>query len=453
MTRSSSDIAAPHLRALAALAAPVVLSRLGVMLMGLTDTIIVGHFSANELAYLALAWAPTMVVLTTAIGLLTSVQVLAAQRMGEGHEEQTGAVLRVGLQLAFYVGAFAATALFFLGPWLLHSFGLSKDLAEGASVPVQILALSLLPYLLSVAISFWLEAMGQARASMWFMWVANVVNVVLNLWLVPGQNILGVSGAHGTALATLGARIFLLACLAIYVLHWESARTRYGLFHKPRAGLLKAMLRIGLAAAGSLCVETTAFAGMNIVAGWLGAFEAAGWSIVLNVAAIIFMLPLGLSSATSVLVGRAYGARDVAAVRKSGVLGMAVTTVLLMGVCALMLVAAPWVAAAYTQDPALLRLVVPALMLSCLFFITDGLQVVAAYALRARGDVWWPTILHVINYALVMLPLGWFLALPMGGGVNGIVWAVVIASLMAATVLVGRFLWLSRDKAALAILR
>ena len=451
MTTAPADPAATGLRALAALAAPVVLSRLGVMMMGLTDTIIVGHFSPTELAYLALAWAPTMVVLTTAIGLLTSVQVLAAQRVGEGHEAETGAVLRVGLQLAFYVGAVAAAALFFFGPWLLHSFGLKKNLAEGAALPVQILALSLLPYLLSVAISFWLEAMGQARTSMWFMWAANIVNLLLNLWLVPGHNILGASGAYGTALATLGARIFLLACLALFVLRWEMARTRYGLFQRARQGLLQAMLRIGLAAAGSLCVETTAFAGMNIVAGWLGAFEAAGWSIVLNVAAIIFMLPLGLSSATAVLVGQAYGAGDGAAIRARGLLGMVVTTLLLALICLVMIFTAPWVAAAYTQDAALLKLVIPALMLSCLFFITDGLQVVAAYALRARGDVWWPTILHVINYAVIMLPLGWFLAHPMGGGVNGIVWAVVIASFLAATVLVGRFLWLSRDKAALAL--
>jgi len=451
MTTHSPPNAAPPLRALLALATPVVLSRLGVMLMGLTDTIIVGHYSAQELAYLALAWAPTMVVLTTAIGLLTSVQVLASQRVGEGLEEETGAVLRVGLQLAFIVGAASALGLFLLGPWLLHSFGLSQDLADGASLPVQILALSLLPYLLSVAISFWLEAMGQARTSMWFMMAANVVNLVLNLWLVPGENILGTSGAYGTAMATLGARIFLLGLLCFYVLRWNAARTRYGLFQHARAGLLKAMLRIGAAAAGSLCVETAAFAGMNIVAGWLGAFEAAGWSIVLNVAAVIFMVPLGLSSATAVMVGRAYGARDIAGVRASGVQGMVVTTVLLALVSLVMVLTAPLVAAAYTQDANLLRLVIPALMLSCLFFVTDGLQVVAAYALRARGDVWWPTFLHVVNYAVVMLPLGWFLALPMGGGVNGIVWAVVIASFMAATVLVGRFLWLSRPKVALAI--
>lgn len=204
------------------------------------------------------------------------------------------------------------------------------------------------------------------------------------------------------------------------------------------------LLRIGLAAAGSLFVETSAFAGMNIVAGWLGALETAGWAIVLNVTGLIFMIPLGLSSATAVLVGHAYGAGDTRGMVAAGLYGFKATIAVLALICLGVWVSADLIAAAYTRDLAVRALVVPALILSCLFFIADGLQVVAAYALRARNDVWLPTATHVFSYAMVMLPLGWLFAHPMGHGINGIVWAVILASLLSAALLLGRFAWLAR---------
>ena len=88
---------ARDLKELIRLAAPVVGTRLGVMAMGLIDTVVVGRFSPVQLGYMALGWAPTMVIVTTAIGMLSGVQVMAARRMGEGRPEQLGPVLRRGL--------------------------------------------------------------------------------------------------------------------------------------------------------------------------------------------------------------------------------------------------------------------------------------------------------------------------------------------------------------------
>ena len=82
--------------------------------------------------------------------------------------------------------------------------------------------------------------------------------------------------------------------------------------------------------------------------------------------------------------------------------------------------------------------------LSCLFFLPDALQVVIAQALRARGDVLVPTITHMISYAIIMTPLAWWFAIPLGHGLVGIVWAVIIASFAAMGFLGGRWLMLAR---------
>ena len=183
---------------------------------------------------------------------------------------------------------------------------------------------------------------------------------------------------------------------------------------------------------------------MSIIAAWLGGMAVAGWGILLNTAALIFMAPMGLSVAASVLVGQAYGANDRVGVRRFGYLSFGVCAGMLTLVAAFVFAAAGLIAAGFTPDPLLRDIVAAGLMLSCLFFVADGLQVVAGNTLRAQSDIVFPTVTHTISYTLVMCPLAWFLAIPLGLGLNGIVWAVAVASLLSAALLVARFWWITR---------
>ena len=174
------------LRPLLWLAGPVVAQRLGIMAMGLTDTIVVGRYSATELGYNALGWAPTAVVLTTAIGLLSGIQVMTSQAIGEGRARDTGAILRRGLLYSLWIGLAAFVILAGLGGPLMHNIGLTASLADGATPVLQLFALSLPLILIADAGIFWLEAHGRPVPGMVAIWAANAVNLALNLWLVPG---------------------------------------------------------------------------------------------------------------------------------------------------------------------------------------------------------------------------------------------------------------------------
>src|SRR5690606_15504899 len=158
--------------------------------------------------------------------------------------------------------------------------------------------------------------------------------------------------------------------------------------------------------------------------------ETAAWTFVQSASSIFFMVPMGLSAASAVLVGEAYGARDGRGAMRAGLVGIGVVSVLTLTVALVLWPTAPWVASAYNRDPALLAVVAPALVLATLFFVADGIQAVAASANRAAGDVWWPTIMHFAAYSLIMMPLGWFLAHEIG--VDGLVWAVILASLVSS---------------------
>jgi MATE family multidrug resistance protein len=424
---------------------PVVISRLGIMAMGLSDAIVVGRYSATQLGYHALGWGPTSVVVTMAIGLLSGVQVMTARAIGEGRLHDTGAVLRRGVVYSLWIGLISMGVLALGGPLFLHAIGLETSLADGASRVLLVFCLSLPAYALSVSASFWMEGLSRPGPGAWAMWIANGINLALDLILVPGHFGLPALGAMGGAWATTGARTFLAVFMLGYIALMPQARS-LGVFDKPeknRAAEAE-QRRIGFGAGASNFFEVAAFASMNIIAGWIGGLAVAAWAVVINVAAVVFMVPLGLSTGAAVRVGVAYGARDPVGVIRAGLIAFAVT-----GVFGALVSFAIWpnaatIASAYTSNPLTLAMAIPALALSCLMYFPDSLQVVTAQALRARGDVWLPSGTHLTSYIVIMMPLAWWLAIPRGMGIIGMVWAVVIASVVSAVLLLARFWTLSR---------
>ncbi|HEX6865909.1 MAG TPA: MATE family efflux transporter [Caulobacteraceae bacterium] len=427
------------------LSGPVVLSRLAIMTMGLTDTIVVGRYSAEQLGFHALGLAPTSIILTVMIGLLTGVQVMTARVIGQGRRHLAGAVLRRGIVYGLWVSLAASAILVAGGPPFLHAIGLDPVLASGASAVLIVFTLSMPGYAVSVAATLWLEALNKPTPVMWMMWVANLANLAFVLWLVPGGFGVPALGAVGGAWATFWARNILSLFLLIYIARLPEARA-LGVFDKPARDLAMEteQRRVGYGAGASNFFEVTAFASMNIIAGWLGGLEVAAWAIVLNVSAIVFMVPLGVSTGTAVLVGNAYGARDPHAVVRAGAVAFAVTAVFSAAVALAIWPAAGLIVGAYTHDPRAAAMAASALVLACVFFVPDALQVVIANALRARGDVLTPSVTHFISYGVVMMPLAWWLAIPMGLSVNGIMWGSIVASYVSGALLMWRWRMLAR---------
>jgi len=298
---------------------------------------------------------------------------------------------------------------------------------------------------ISLAASFWLEGLGRPQFGMWAMWGVNVLNLAVDLVLVPGRFGLHPFGAMGGAWATFSARTFLALALLIWIARLPDAR-QLGVFTKaPRDRAAEAeQRRVGYGAGASNAFEVTAFASLNLFAGWIGGFAVAAWTVSINVAAIVFMIPLGLGSATAVIVGRAYGAVDPEGVRRGGLISFGVASVFGILVSAAIFPAAEFISSLYTGDAGTVRLAAGALALGCLFFWPDALQTVCAQALRARGDVVAPSITHLISYVVVMTPLAWVLALPLHQGVNGLMQAVILATYLSAAFLLARFWLLTR---------
>ncbi len=422
------------------LGGPVALARLGIIGMSIVDVIVVGQLAPSELPHQALGWAPTAVFLVAAIGLLQGVQIWAARSIGQNNPEGAGVALRRGLILALIAGLFSAALMWIGGERLFSVFGIEAELIPLSTRVMNILALSIPLHLLYVAGTFFLEAIKKPGISTAVMWGANVVNLALNLLWVPEH------GAIGSAWATVGARVFLSGALLLCIFLLRDGAT-YGVRKLGLPGpSYRALLAVGIAAALSQLVEAGAFSAMTVIAGRLGADTVAAYQILLNMMAFVFMIALGLSAATAVLVSEAVGRQAPADAARAGWTGISLNALAMIIMAVLILVFAQQIGRAYTADLSLAALIASFMWIAALILHPDGAQVVIASALRARGDNWFPTFSHILAYAVAMPLLGYWLAEVQGQGVAGLLFAIFWSSVLSAAVLMVRWWALGRSR-------
>ncbi len=471
---ATRSFVAPLLR----IAGPVALARLGIIGMALVDVIVVGQLAPDELPHQALGWAPTAVFLVAAIGLLQGVQVLAARSIGEGNKQGAGVVLRRGLILAVIAGVLSAALMWLGGERLFTFFGIEEDLA-GPSTPVMfILAYSIPLHLLYIAGTYFLEAIKKPGISTVVMWLANAVNLALNLLWVPDldaantvawagplydllretpvlsalHDLAPAHGAEGSAWATVGARVFLAAVVLLCIYFLRDGVTFGVRKSKGAQGHgYGALLSVGAAAAVSQAVEAGAFSAMTVIAGRISAEVVAAYQILLNLMAFVFMIALGLAAATAVLVSESIGRKAPQAAGRAGWTGIWLNAIGMVIAAIVIYVFALQIGRAYTADAELAALIASLMWVCALVLLPDGTQVVAASALRARSDNWFPTFSHVLAYAAVMPVLGYWWAEHERMGVKGLLLAIFASSVLSAAVLLLRW-WALANRAAPAYL-
>lgn len=432
-----------HASELVRLAAPIVASRTGFLLLVMADTVMVGRYSPQELAYQAMGLTPFMPMLITSLGLIMGTLVMTAHAVGRDDPAACGAVWRRGLVYAVVLGALAVIASQFGEPLLL-ALGQAPDLAGGGGSYLAVIGLGLPGMLIFLATAFFLEGIKRPLPGMFVMIAANVLNVALNWLLIEGRFGLEAMGANGAALATTAARWFMAVSLLLYVLNMRH-RDTYGV--RSLAGIgWRAGARqrnVGYASGLSVGIESLAFAILNIFAGWIGAIELAAYHLTFNLLAFFFMIAIGLGAATAVRVGIAHGRGDAPDMTLAGWTGLG--AVLMVTLCAgvAMRVLNVELADLYSTNPALLMVAASYITVAALVLVTDGAQAVMANALRGRQDVWIPSALQTFSFFGVMVPAGYVFAFWLDWGGIGLFAAVLLAVSVSTLLLCVRFQWLA----------
>jgi MATE family multidrug resistance protein len=418
------------------LAGPVMLARTGILVMTTVDTVMCGHVAAVQLAYYGIAIAPHLAFFLVGIGLMMGTVVVTAQTDGAGRPAECGRIWRLALINGAAIGCLFGL-LMLPGGAILLALGQAPAIAAAGGTVLIMFALGMPAILMFTATTLFLEGIGRPTPGMVVMAFANLVNFGLNYLLMFGPWRMGAAGA---ALGTSITRWFMFLALAGFVLAMRG-RDRYGV-GAPMAGhwrLESKLARLGWPLAVSFGLEHGAFFAAATFAGWLGAVPLAAYQIVLNTMGLIYMLAIGLATATAVRVGNAAGRRDRPGLAKAGWVGLGIGIVVMLALMPVLHRAGGWIVAAYTPDRAVAAIAVPALVLAAWLLVADASQGILTGALRGAADIWACIGVQFVCFWLICIPLCYLLAHPLELGVAGLLWGLFAGLLAAALLLAWRF--------------
>jgi MATE family, multidrug efflux pump len=422
------------------LAVPVMLARAGLVILITVDTVMCGAAGGDALAFYGASLAPHITMLTVGIGLLTGTVVYVAQRAGAGRPAECGRIWKRALAIAAALGTAYMVALLF-GREMLLLLGQYPEVVEGGGRALVMFGPGMPALLMYVATSFFLEGIGRPKPGMVITLTANLINAALNWAMIFGHLGLPAMGAAGATLATSITRWWMLAMILLYVFTMRDRR-HYGIglvsTGRPDVGTLK-LLKLGTPFALAIGVETSTFSGMAALAGIVSIAALAAYQIALNFMALVYMLALGLATATAIRVANAVGAGDPIGLRRAGWTGAGLVAGLMLLVGAATWLAREGIAFAYTQDPAVLPLAAAALAIAAAITLLDGAQGVLIGALRGAADAIVPTLIYGLSFWVVSLPAAWWFGVHHGQGVPALMWSLFAGLLLATALLAWRF--------------
>jgi len=425
-----------ELRKTASLALPIIAGSLSQILIGLTDSAMIGHVGRVPLAAAAFAGSVFGFFFIVSLGLLSPVSVFVARARGTGRPEDCALWLRHGVALGLINGVVLAVVLCGLSTQL-HRLGQPPEVVAAVNPFFVIIAASFIPTMAFQALRQFCEAMGRPWFPMLILFGSVALNAFLNWVFIFGHLGCPALGLTGSGCASLVARTSCVVCL------WIWLRRQPGLARLlPRWRDLRSvawphfreMFGIGVPVAGQYFFEVGAFSIAALLMGRLGTVPLAAHQIAISCASFTFMFPLGLSMASSIRLSQALGAGRRETLRPIGLgaLGLAVA---IMGAFALVFVAAGEpISRGFTSDTEVAALAARLLLVASLFQIFDGTQVVSAGSLRGLADVKIPTAITFVAYWVVALPSAWLLAFRLGFGPMG-VWTGLALGLACAALL------------------
>jgi MATE family multidrug resistance protein len=404
-----------------ALGLPVAATQLSTMLLGFVDTVMVGRVSVEAIGAAAIANVWIFGTLMFANGVLMGLDPIVAQAHGAGDGARAGRALQRGVALSLWLSL--PIALLWTGSerFLLLA-GQAPELARMAHA-YTLVQIPGIPFFLAYsALRQYLQGREYMRPALWVILAANVFNAFFN-WLFIFGNLgvpeLGLTGAGiATSLTRVVSCLGLVALTVGFRLH-EGAWVPWSA-QSFRLRDVRRLASVGLPVGVQNALEIWAFSGAALIAGILGTVPLAAHTIALNMAALSFMLPLGISQGAATRVGNRIGSGDPEGAQRAAWVSIALGAgVMLFGAVLFVSLrfALPRI---YTSDADVIAACAAILPIAAAFQVFDGAQVAGCGVLRGMGRTRPAMLFNLVSYWVLGLPIGAWLALREGWGLAGI---------------------------------
>lgn len=443
--------AATELRALLALAAPLALVHIGNVMISAVDTAVVGRLGEIALGAVGLGTSLFFAVTVVGLGLMLGLDPLISQAIGAGERRHARELLWQSVWLSLLISVPLTLAILGVVA-LLPLTGVDPATARDTATYVLGRLPSLWPFLLAIGIRSYLQALGITRPLIVAIVAANVVNFALAWALVFGDAGLASVGipplglpAFGIAGAAWAATIsFLVITITLVVaVRGQIAEEEGAVRRRPDPATMRRAFVLGGPIGLQLLAEFGVFTITTVLVGVIGTRSLAAHQCAITLASATFQVSLAIGAATAVRVGRGVGQADVPATRRSGVVGLGSGAVLMLFTAVVLVSAPALLASILTDDAAVIAAAVPLIMIAGGFQLADGVQAVAAGALRGAGDTRIAMIANLAGHYGVGLPLGVALGFGLGWGAAGLWWGLSAGLASVALLLTLRFLRIS----------
>ena len=433
------------------LAVPITTAFVAMGIMGIVDTIIVGHYNTGQLAYIGLANSVFVVLFTIPIGLLQGVLIKSSQKFGARKFASCGKIYNEGRKYLVVLSVIF-TLLGINGELVLTLLGQSPDMAAGGGKVLQVFVFSIPFILIYVNANFFLQSIKRPYVAMYGVIIANILNIAINPVLVYGKLGLPELGAVGSATSTLIVRIFLATFMLYYIARMKKnpkLNKRFGLDRSYETWWndSKTTRKIGYGVAIVVIATNGAFSMVSTFAGWMGQQTMAMFVIMVNISSLMFMICFSISQATSIIVANAYGRRDridmITSTAAGYVLSLSVILLVILGIACF----PKQVFGIFTNDPHVIDAITALLFYLLLDVFIDALPLNITGSLNGRSDVKIPTINQLVAFLGIRISACYLLAFTYGLGLKGLILGLAAGGASSLLLNGARFFYLvRRDK-------
>lgn len=400
---------------------PIVLGQLGIVVVGLVDNIMVGHFSTSDLAAASFVNSVFNIPILFGMGFSYGLTPLVGQFFGRGDKFRVGGLLRNSLLANFMIGLFLSVAMgiMYLN---VHRMGQPEELLPLIR-PYFLLQLTSLVFVMMFnSFKQFADGITDTKTSMWIMLSANLLNIIGNSLLIYGVWGLPALGLTGAGISTLASRIFMFVAFAILFFRKQSYRRYLVGYHRTtyNTGDLKVLNRMGMMVGLQMGMETALFSISGVMIGWLGTVSLAAHQVVASISTLGFMVYYGVGSAVSIRVSNFFGRGDIAGVRRATLAGTHLLGLLAISVSVFFLLVREHIGWLYTSSEDVVNLVAVLMVILVFYQFGDSLQIIFANALRGVADVTSMAVISFIGYFVIALPVSYICGFVLDWGIEGI---------------------------------
>jgi multidrug resistance protein, MATE family len=426
---------------------PILITQLSMYAMNFFDTIMAGNYSSTDLAGVAIGSSIWVPIFTGLSGILLSVTPIVSQLIGAGEKKGVSFSVIQGIYVST-VMAFIVIGIgsIFLDPFL-NMMQLDDKVQQIAHDYLVALSFGIFPLFMYQVCRSFIDALGMTRTTMIITLLSLPVNVALNYVFIYGALFVPPFGGVGAGYASAITYWFILF-VAIWIIDQRVPFQQFRIWRQVQPVDLrkwKEILIIGVPIGLSIFFETSIFSAVTLLMSPFGTVTVASHQAALNFASMLYMVPLSISMALTIVVGFEVGARRFKDASTYSFLGISIAVGLSFFCGLLLFIYKDVVAALYTDDSNVLTLTSQFLLYAVFFQLSDAIQAPVQGALRGYKDVNVTFLMAFISYWIIGLPLGYMLANFTLLGPFGY-WLGLITGLAAGAVTLSYRLWWVQKK-------